>query len=122
MSAWHGSDVVRWPGCSSGGTARSSHAVGYGQQPLTRIGCVLVTVPRGAGDTADGGADGESGVGVRHGDAPSGQVVDEEGGDASAGYCLGDNLLPVHVDRLSRRTRLKATDGADVGQRHTDAT
>jgi hypothetical protein len=49
-------------------------------------------------------------------------VVDEEGGGASARRRVGGDLLPERADRIDRLGGLEATDSADVGQRHTDAT
>ena len=48
--------------------------------------------------------------------------IDEEGGGASTRRRVGGDLQPVGADRLGRLGGLEATDSADVGQRHTDAT
>ena len=104
------------------GAARSLSAVGDGQQPLTRVGRVFVTAPCRADVAASGEPQGDSGVRFWHGGGPSGQVVDEEGGGASPRRHVGGDLLPKRADRHGRLGGLKATDNADVDQRHTDAT
>jgi hypothetical protein len=120
-----GGQLQRLEGLEGGGTglgaARSLSAVGDGQQPLTRVGRVLVTAPRRADVAASGEPKGEGGVRFWHGGASS-EVVDEEGGGAPTRHSVGGDLLPVGADRLGRLGGLEATDNADVRQRHTDAT
>jgi hypothetical protein len=118
-----GGQLQRLEGVDGGGAGlgatRSLPAVGDGQQPLTRVGRVFVTAPRRADVAASSGPQGDSGVRFCHGGAPSAEVVDEEHSGASTRRCVGGDLLPVGADRLGG---LEATDSADVGQWHTDAT